>query len=482
MPATETNPGAGALEAGRPSPKYDGFISYSHAVDRRLAPGIQRALHALAKPWYRLRALHVFRDETSLSANPALWSSIEKALSVSRWFIYLASPRAAESPWVRREIQWWLANRGSSSMLIALTEGTLAWDEVGGDFAWSVTDAFPREFAGMLAGEPLWVDLSWARSADNLSLRHSQFRAAVLRLASPMHGRAPDELDGDDVRAHRRNRLTAQAAIAVLVALVVASVTAAYVAVQRNRESISRELAMQSVQQLENDPELSLRLALHATDSAGTQQAEDALRRALGESKVLTTFFTPDQVFTARYSSTGRTILVVSGREVALWKQDASDLPVLRHPSMVSTAEFSADAGWVATGSWDGKARVWNAVSGEMVAEMQVVEANPDPALGAPGVDHVGFSPDARLLLTVGGPPVDSSRRVAHVWDAKTGTRVSELKGHTEAIEALGSFSRRKARGDWRVGQHRAHLGPCHRCTPEDAGPPRGGRCRRVQP
>jgi hypothetical protein len=62
---------------------YNAFVSYSHAADAKLAPAIQRALHAFAKPWYKLRALRVFRDKTSLSANPALWDAIEQALSQS---------------------------------------------------------------------------------------------------------------------------------------------------------------------------------------------------------------------------------------------------------------------------------------------------------------------------------------------------------------------------------------------------------------
>ena len=45
---------------------YTAFISYSHAVDGRLAPALQSALHGFAKPWYRLRALRVFRDQASL--------------------------------------------------------------------------------------------------------------------------------------------------------------------------------------------------------------------------------------------------------------------------------------------------------------------------------------------------------------------------------------------------------------------------------
>jgi hypothetical protein len=56
--------------------QFDGFVSYSHAADGQLAPAIQSALHRLARPWYRRRALHVFRDQTNLSAAPELWSRI----------------------------------------------------------------------------------------------------------------------------------------------------------------------------------------------------------------------------------------------------------------------------------------------------------------------------------------------------------------------------------------------------------------------
>jgi hypothetical protein len=54
----------------RQSNRYRAFMSYSHAVDDHLAPAIQSALHRFAKPWYRLRAIRVFRDRTSLSATP----------------------------------------------------------------------------------------------------------------------------------------------------------------------------------------------------------------------------------------------------------------------------------------------------------------------------------------------------------------------------------------------------------------------------
>jgi len=40
------------------------------ALDAALA--MQQALHRFAKPWYWMRALRVFRDQTNLSANPGL--------------------------------------------------------------------------------------------------------------------------------------------------------------------------------------------------------------------------------------------------------------------------------------------------------------------------------------------------------------------------------------------------------------------------
>ena len=59
---------------------YDAFISYSHAKDKPIAAALQSVVQKLGKPWYRRRALRVFRDDTSLSATPSLWPTIEQAL------------------------------------------------------------------------------------------------------------------------------------------------------------------------------------------------------------------------------------------------------------------------------------------------------------------------------------------------------------------------------------------------------------------
>src|SRR6476469_5726793 len=78
--ATET-----AKTATASSVRYEAFISYSHGATGEMARAMQRFLQSYAKPWWRRRSMDVFRDETDLSANPALWESIVAALSVSDW-------------------------------------------------------------------------------------------------------------------------------------------------------------------------------------------------------------------------------------------------------------------------------------------------------------------------------------------------------------------------------------------------------------
>src|SRR5215471_924084 len=122
---------------------YNAFISYSHTADGALAAALQSALHSFAKPWYKLRALHIFRDQTNLAVNPGLWSSIREALDQSSFFILLASPEAAASPWVAKEAEYWISRNGPSHLLLVLTDGNLKWDRSSGAFKSEDSNALP---------------------------------------------------------------------------------------------------------------------------------------------------------------------------------------------------------------------------------------------------------------------------------------------------------------------------------------------------
>ena len=147
---------------------YDAFISYSHALDKPVAAALQSIIQTLGKPWWRRRVSRVFRDDTSLSATPGLWSSIEEALISSRFLVLLASPESAKSKWVTREVASWLECKGSGALLIALTAGELIWDEDLGDFRPTADPPISDVLRGHFRNEPLWIDLREARAGGQV--------------------------------------------------------------------------------------------------------------------------------------------------------------------------------------------------------------------------------------------------------------------------------------------------------------------------
>ena len=200
---------------------------------------------------------HVCGRETTIIIQNESLPAIEQALSQSEWFLFMASPQAAQSRWVQQEIAWWIQHRTCEKMLILLTDGDLVWDDTTNDFDWIRTSAVPHSLKNQFPGEPLYVDLRWAKTEENLSLRHSQFRAAILDIAAPVHGRAKDELDGEDVRQYRKTRRWAWTAGIVLAILAVAATVAAVIAVQqkdqaevRRQIAFSRQVAAQALNQL----------------------------------------------------------------------------------------------------------------------------------------------------------------------------------------------------------------------------------------
>ena len=265
---------------------FDGFISYSHAADGRLAPAVQRALHRLAKPWHRRRALWIFRDQTGLSVTPALWSSIQQALDGSQWFVLLASPEAARSPWVNREIEHWIATKPANRILPVVTDGEWRWDTKLGDLSADST-AVPDALRGAFTEEPLFLDLRWARDNRHLSLQHSEFRDAIAQLAAPMHGVSKDELEGEDVRQHRRVQWVRGVAAAALVVLtLVASLTgmlASHNADRATASAVEAQHQQQVAVQQRSNAQRSAGEAQRQEENARTQEAR--ARAATNETK-----------------------------------------------------------------------------------------------------------------------------------------------------------------------------------------------------
>src|SRR5690348_5860321 len=127
---------------------YKAFISYSHSADARLAPALRSALRRIGRPWYRPAPFRVFVDNSSLSANAALWDFIEAALANSEYFVLLASVASAKSAWAGRELEWWLEHRSVETMILVVTDGDIAWPPGAPDFDWEKTTALNPRLRG----------------------------------------------------------------------------------------------------------------------------------------------------------------------------------------------------------------------------------------------------------------------------------------------------------------------------------------------
>lgn len=272
---------------------YDAFISYSHRLDAAIAARLQAELQRFAKPWYQLRALRVFRDQTSLAASPHLWATIEQALDNSRWLILMASPESAQSPWVAKEIGWWRDRRPASHILVAVTDGELVWDASAGDLDWAASTALSKEALGhAFSQEPRWVDLRWARTqaeAGHLRSADPRFQDAVADLAATIRELPKDSLIGEHIRQRRRTIRSLVAGLAALVVLLAAAVTAAVIAkgqrdraIQEETVATAGQLASTAVSLTGSHPDLAQLFAAKAYQlDPGSPQTRAALFAAV---------------------------------------------------------------------------------------------------------------------------------------------------------------------------------------------------------
>ncbi|MFD9501312.1 TIR domain-containing protein [Streptomyces sp. NPDC060035] len=379
------------------STDYDAFISYSHAWDRDVAKAFQNQLQVFDRPWYRPRSLKLFRDETNLAASPHLWREIERGLSRSRWLVVMASPSAAASPWVRQEIRWWLTHRSADTLLIAWTDGTLAWDAARTSFDWSQTDALPREeMAQAFDHEPRWVDLRWLRSLEQASSSDPRLIECVAEFVAPLTGRSKDELIGDHVRQRRRTVRWVQATVSVLVALLLIALAGGITANKQRNSARAQTMVAQSRQLVaeassirDAQPGLASQLLVQAYRLAPTPEAAGALIESYSLPRVVQGRGTARA---AAYSSQG--LLAVADESIHLFDPASmTRLSSLAPGGPVDTVAFSPDGRLLATGGEDGEVRLLEVTSGNHLKPLAVSSAATGRAMS------LVFTPDGKLIV-----------------------------------------------------------------------------------
>ena len=301
--------------------------------------------------------------------------------------------------WARLR-DWLNENRAGLRLHRQLTEAAQEWERLGRD-------------AGMLyRGARLAQAQEWAAGhAEDLNLQeqvflqasgaeeHAQREAEAERqgrellaaqtLAEEQRRRAEAERQHAETQAEtagklRRRAVSLAVAAAGLVVLLAAALWLGRMA-SRNAQArleqaqlaTSRELAAAAVNALQIDPERSILLSLQALATAGTLEARNALHQALPE--------------------------LHSVRTIAAHEPGGS-------PGVA----YSPDGARLASIGIDGRARIWNANTGELVVALS---GDPDTI----GFD-IAFSPDGRLLAA-------SWKSQVLVWDAVSGEKRLRLPG-----------------------------------------------------
>ena len=131
------------------------------------------------------------------------------------------------------------------------------------------------------------------------------------------------------------------------------------------------------------------------------------------------------QKVTANVSPDGKRIATTSEDYTAqLWDAATGQrLAELKHQDAVIAVVFSPDGKFVLTGSQDRTARLWEVATGKPICP---------PLTHLRGVNALAFSPDGKLILT------GSRDGLAQFWDATTGQSLgAPLKLHSRGVQAV---------------------------------------------
>src|SRR6516165_3271636 len=457
---------------------YDAFLSYSWKSDGQIAPVIQSVIQRFLCPWYKLRAKNVFRDLSCLPAGSNLETEILDRLDRSLHLIVLASPESSTSRYMEIEARHWFSRPRIGQVLIIVSSGNCKdWAEIRDHLV-------PAAVRDNLTSEPVWTSLAPRRDKIIANPKNNQVREQLVEdlkqvLLRFYPNRDWGELRGEE-RSQRRRALSLIMSVSfLLLALTVLALLSRREAIrerdlaeQRRKQSLARELMTESLSLADREYDAAVLLALEATRIAPAVESQTHLQKLLNrnpeftrvarlhpasvlavlasergdalasvdeEGRVITSgaiggamreraLRLNGKAVAAAFAPDGTRVALAVGENVEVGNlAEERRLRVLQgHTRSVTSVCFSPDAKFIASGSWDTTAIVWNADEGRPVYPALTGHSeSSDPLSLAKGVLNVAFSPRGTLLATAGGD------NTVILWDVATGRRkVGPLTGH----------------------------------------------------
>ncbi|HKQ06378.1 MAG TPA: TIR domain-containing protein [Blastocatellia bacterium] len=410
--------------------EFDVFVSYATNPDYSLARNLESFLetfHKLPNPenisLIPLRACvdgSDFHTSARSGGGDDVGKTIESYLARSKELLVLCSRNARQSTWVDQEIKWFLANRGSGAIRLALTEGEdlSHLDEI---FPQAVLDAgLHKRIAYDFRGVHKRARQKWQSVRD--------FDDERTRLAADLYDKPASEIRPIWFREQRRlarNRTRIFITVTmVLLALLILTVYFYFIAEARRKQAFAeaertrRQFYVASLNLAHRAwNEGSVTLAQQLLEEQNPRQGQEDLRdfdwshlwrRTQAEKSQ---FFVKGVAFESVSVSSDGLLVAAGGRRwspqngdedpshyVYVWSLQTGELKytLAEHDESVKAVKFSPTAPVLVSGSESGTLKVWSVESG-----LEIYSAD----LGS--VDSLAFSPDGGTLAVADGAQID---------------------------------------------------------------------------
>jgi len=418
--------------------QYDGFLSYSTGSDYQTARRVEvflESFHKLTPPAGAvIRRLQICRDGSDFrlpkssqkpSASDPIWEIIESQLEKAQYLLVLCSPAAVTSPWVAREIAWFVEHRGPNWVLPLLSAGR---DPIA-----SPEECFPKALiAEGIQSARIWYDLR-GRRPTTADQRVRDYEDEMARLAGDLlewdaqtFGPLSTLWQREQLRTRRRH---AQIVTGVAAVVLVLASFATWSALEAREEALrARVASLVSLASSQKDPMTSAlvlnEVASLAGDSAPPSATSLAARLLVAKRPIAVLRGHEGAVVSVMFNGAGNALLTASLDGTArIWRIDASgESIVLKHSNApLTSATFSHDGRRIVTVATDGGARIWN---GDGTGKPIVLQGH-DQALRM-----AGFSPDDTRVVTA------SNDGTARVWRVADGVSLAVLRGHRAAVRS----------------------------------------------
>ena len=360
--------------------KYFAFISYKRE-DEKQAEWLRRKLEAYHLP-AKLRKENsalpktvrpIFRDSLELSGG-FLAKEIETALSNSKYLIVICSPKSAGSPWVNKEVQYFIDHGREEYIIPYIIDGVPFSNELQ-------TECYP----------PALRALSGDNELLGINLNEMGRDAAAVKVVARMFGLGFDTLWQRYNREQRRKRIGWGVFAALLIIL--SFIFIAWLKgvnneleERQNKLLISQSKYLASEAQREYDKgniTKALRMALYALpkdlenpDRPYIPETDCMLRRT-ANSQIVSTYknsrISESQSTVFSFSPDGKYYAIIDGRSVNIYENNTGKQigKPLVHENDVNFFEFSPDGRNILTISSIGTICLWDVKIGNVIMKKE---------------------------------------------------------------------------------------------------------------